>query len=651
MDVQTPDNVLMNFCMVFNGDKKKIFLRWLGGVGLFLLCLLTSCRTDIVVYPSEEEQVTTDSMPGGIYILNEGNMGSNKARIDYMNLQTGVYTSNIYGLQNPNQVKELGDVGNDIKTYGGRLYAVINCSHKVEVMDLQAHRIGQVDLPNCRYLAFADGKMYVSAYVGSIVDPDMLGSVYEVDTATLQVLREVKVGHQPDELTILGNRLYVCNSGGYLTNRYDSTLSVIDRNSFEEIRTIPVGLNPYMVRVDRYGKLWVTCRGNYGDVAPSLVVVESDMVTKRFYLQCDNISLLGDSLYVLDAKAKTLSIINTQTLQSTPQNTISSALQSYEMPFGLLATPQSIYITDAKNYVSSGTLHSYSLSGLQRWEVKTGDIPGHLCLVGVDLGNIAPDTATTTGGKYLARVYEYMPAMGQFVNVIPKYAEGDDAEAMCRKCEAAIAGNNGETITLGGWGGYITFGFDHAVRNVPGERDFQILGNAFYLQGSTQYGSSEPGIVYVSRDVNRNGLPDDPWYELRGSEYDNPTTDHHYQKTYTRAGDTLKNAVHKQPYYPQWLTDDAVTFEGVRLANTTEKINNTYVQRVLEYGYADNKPNTDTLGTSFDISWAVDAEGNPVVLPSVDFIRVVTAIDYWNTIAGTGEISTEITGAIDLHME
>ena len=83
----------------------------------------------------------------------------------------------------------------------------------------------------------------------------------------------------------------------------------------------------------------------------------------------------------------------------------------------------------------------------------------------------------------------------------------------------------------------------------------------------------------------------------------------------------------------------------------TEKINGTYVQRVLDYGYADNKPNADILGTSFDISWAVDAEGNPVVLPSVDFIRVVTAIDYWNTIAGTGEISTEITGAIDLHME
>lgn len=621
-------------------------LRGLGGV-FFCLCLLVSCRTPEVIYPSEEEQITSDSMPGGLYILNEGNMGSNKARIDYMNLQTGVYTTNIYGQQNPNQIKELGDVGNDIKVYGSRLYAVINCSHKVEVMDLQAHRIGQVDLPNCRYLAFADGKAYISAYVGSVIDPEMLGSVYEVDTATLQIIREVKVGHQPDELIIFGNRIYVCNSGGYLTNRYDSTLSVVDLNTFEEVKKIPVGLNPYRVRVDRYGKLWVSCRGNYAQVKPSLVVVENDMVTHRLALSCDNMSLLGDSLYVLDSKAKTLSVINTLTYQVTPQNTISSSLRDYENPYALLATSQSIYITDAKNYVSSGVLYSYSLSGLQRWQVKTGDIPGSLCLVGVQNDFLAPDTITTVGGKYISRVYEYMPAMGQFINMLPKYEEGDDTETMCRKCEEAIANNKQGMVCLGGWGGYITFGFDHAIKNVQGERDFQILGNAFYMNGNNKYGNSEPGIVYVSCDVNRNGMPDDPWYELKGSEYDNPTTDHHYRRTYTREGDTLQNMFHKQPFYPQWIKEDAITFEGVRLATTTEKVNNQYVQRILDYGYADNKPNTDTIGTSFDISWAVDAEGKPVVLPFVDFIRVVTAVDDWNEL--TGEVSTEICGAIDLH--
>ena len=212
--------------------------------------LLTSCRKDEVIYPTIPTDVTDEVQQGGLYVLCEGNMGSNKARLDYMNLETGTYYSNWYGAQNPKQVKELGDVGNDIAVYGNKLYAVINCSHKVEIMDLQAHRIGQVDIPNCRYLAFHGDKAYVSAYVGSLADPDLLGSVFEIDTATLQITREVKVGHQPDELCIVDDILYVVNSGGYLTNRYDSTISVIDLASFTEIKKLPVGLNPTRVRVD-----------------------------------------------------------------------------------------------------------------------------------------------------------------------------------------------------------------------------------------------------------------------------------------------------------------------------------------------------------------------------------------------------------------
>ena len=158
---------------------------------ILALCslLLCACRGDEVIYPTIGTHVTDEVRTGGLYVLCEGNMGSNKARLDYINLEKGDYYSNWYGAQNPRQMKELGDVGNDIQQYGGRLYAVINCSHKVEVMDLRARHIGQVDLPNCRYLAFAGDKMYVSAYVGSVADPELLGSVYEVDTATLQVTR------------------------------------------------------------------------------------------------------------------------------------------------------------------------------------------------------------------------------------------------------------------------------------------------------------------------------------------------------------------------------------------------------------------------------------------------------------------------------
>ena len=616
---------------------------------LFVLCILcsvlfTSCRTDEVIYPTIPTDVTEEVQKGGLYVLCEGNMGSNKARLDYMNMETGTYYANWYGSQNPKQVKELGDVGNDIAVYGNKLYAVINCSHKVEVMDLQAHRIGQVDIPNCRYLAFHGDKVYVSAYVGSVADPDLLGSVFEIDTATLQITREVKVGHQPDELCVADNQLIVCNSGGYLMGKYDSTLSVIDLTSFTEIKKIPVGLNPTRVRIDEQKHLWICCQGNYNDVQPQVVVHDLNNVLARIPTPCANISIYGNNAYILDNTNKQLKTYATTDYQ---QSSINYQLSAFEKPYGLLATKEALYITDAKNYVSSGVLYCYNYDGTERWHATTGDIPGHLCRVGEAMKSDTTDTIIS-GSRYISKVYEYVPAMGQFINKLPEYEEGDDAETMCRKCEAAIANNAGKMVSLGGWGGYITFGFDHAVRNDEG-RDIQILGNAFYMSGSTEYGSSEPGIVMVSCDENGNGLPDDRWYELKGCLYDDPTTEHHYARTYTRAADTLQNASHKQPFYPQWMTEDQYTLYGAKLAPQTQIISGQSVQRILEYGYVDNKPNADIEGTSFDISWAIDEEGNSVHLSAIDFVRVYNASD--EIISITGELSTEISGAIDLHIQ
>ena len=46
---------------------------------------LASCRGDVMVFPAEEEEKgTVQSGPiVGFYLLNEGNMGSNKCTLDY----------------------------------------------------------------------------------------------------------------------------------------------------------------------------------------------------------------------------------------------------------------------------------------------------------------------------------------------------------------------------------------------------------------------------------------------------------------------------------------------------------------------------------------------------------------------------------------
>ena len=254
---------------------------------------------------------------------------------------------------------------------------------------------------------------------------------------------------------------------------------------------------------------------------------------------------------------------------------------------------------------------------------------------------------------YLSHVWEFLPAPGQFVHELPKYVAGDDAEAMRQKAENQIANNAQGMISLGGWGGYVVFSFDHPVVNVAEEKDFIVEGNAFYqdaTQGAAGGGSCEPGIVMVSRDDNGNGLPDDAWYELAGSEYTNLQTKHGYSVTYTRPSedheatpdpnqkyrtDTTfvhwvdnrgdegyieQNSFHKHAYYPEWIEEDELTFSGARLPDNYRVVKNQFVLFPYDYGYADNHPDTARLA-QLDIEWAVNEDGTPVSFISSKYIR------------------------------
>lgn len=364
--------------------------------------VLAGCRKDELVVPTEYDIIgdtgSENSKVRGMYLVNEGNMGSNKCSLDYYDFVTGLYARNIYAEKNPNVIKELGDVGNDIGIYGSKLYVVVNCSHKVEVLDAHTGlRLGQVDIPNCRYLAFHRGKAYVSSYVGPVlIDPDApKGAVYEVDTTSLTVSRRVSVGFQPEEMAIVDDYMYVANSGGYRAPYYDNTVSVIQMIDFKQVEQIPVGINLHRVRKDRYGKVWVTSRGNYENIPSRLYVMEKKrgynrlVVADTLNIPCSNMAFSGDSLLFYSAQwnnynqsnAITYGVIDIRTKQLISSNFISDGTEKdITIPYGIAVHPESgdIYVTDAKNYVSSGTLYCFNRHGYRKWSVRTGDIPAHI---------------------------------------------------------------------------------------------------------------------------------------------------------------------------------------------------------------------------------------------------------------------------------
>ena len=375
--------------------------KWhiISALYLFLLLAVIGCRENDDVVPSTPEDTGSTITPTnivGMYVINQGNMGSNKASVDYLDLSgtTATYLRNIYAERNPNVVKELGDVGNDIKIYGSKLWMVINASNKVEVATVdQCRRVGQVNIPNARYLAFDGGYAYVSSYVGPIdlSQGDVLGCVYKVDTLSLQIVDRVTVGYQPDELCVHDGKLYVANSGGYRNPNYDRTVSVINLKTFTEERKIDVGINLHRCRVDRYGQLWVTSRGDYGNTPSNIYWLAKDgngqmQLKGSLNRAASDLCLVGDSLYFYAAawndasQANTISygIINVKTHQLVTDH-LSSApeLANIEVPFGIIVNPKErdFYLMDAKNYVSSGRLLHFKADGTFDWSVNTGDIP------------------------------------------------------------------------------------------------------------------------------------------------------------------------------------------------------------------------------------------------------------------------------------
>ena len=288
--------------------------------------------------------------------------------------------------------------------------------------------------------------------------------------------------------------------------------------------------------------------------------------------------------------------------------------------------------------------------------------------------------ATASSDRYQTEVFDYTAAPGQFINE----ERGGGFTGAETTMDAAIAyakgrldagkGNPNSNVTfvsLGGFGGYIIVGFDHSIANSGSDYDFAIMGNAFA-------GSSEAGVVWVMQDVNGNGLPDDEWYELRGSETGKSDTLQDYAVTYYRPagagmdvewtdsegakGKVPYNNFHPQPsYYPAWIAESSYTLRGTRLSPANRYDPNTgyWNNEAYAWGYADNygsdniESDDPATGSGqrngFKISNAMDYRQQPIDLKYIDFIKVQNGV---NAASGQlGEVSTEVFGFIDLQVK
>lgn len=251
-------------------------------------------------------------------------------------------------------------------------------------------------------------------------------------------------------------------------------------------------------------------------------------------------------------------------------------------------------------------------------------------------------------------VFEFTAAPGQFINNGYTATTPEEAAAYAKG-----RFDSGYYVSLGAWGGYVVVGFDHSVVNEAG-RDLWIGGNAFAT-------SNEPAIVWVMQDVNGNGLPDDVWYEVKGSEYGEEGTNQDYALTYyftdTRAnvrwtdncgdaGYVYINSFYSQNFFPGWITE-TYTLRGTKIRSRTVDLSSGsgeyWDNAPFDWGYVDNVGSDYvSSGTEIELDNAINRDGTPANLKYIDFVKVQAAV---NTAAGwLGEVSPEVTGFKNLNL-
>lgn len=331
---------------------------------LVILLIVASCSKKDVNHSIPPK------VSAGVYSLNQGNYGANNTSLTYYDFSSSTATTDFY--HNVNGFG-LGDTGSDFIIYGGKIYIVMNNSGYVAVADaLTAKFIDTIDFKNA---GVNRGPENIIASGNKVFVSSTDGTVAVIDTTSLTVTKFITVGSNPAQMAIAGNNVYVSNTGAFGIN-YDSTLSVIDMGTLTETGKITVGLNPGSIASDNAGNLYVACTGDYNTVGPSMVKVS--ITSGHIVLVADTaagvVRYYNNALYITGGYlgSPNIRVLSTTDFSLVKSNFVTDGT-SIVTPYALDIdnTTGDVYVSDAKDYVASGTVFCFGADGVRKFSFST----------------------------------------------------------------------------------------------------------------------------------------------------------------------------------------------------------------------------------------------------------------------------------------
>ncbi|WP_452229430.1 DUF5074 domain-containing protein [Lacinutrix sp. MEBiC02404] len=422
------------------------------------------------------------SFGNGVFILNEGNLGTDTASVSFLN-NSGTLENNIFTSQNTGQ--NLGQVGQGMGFDGNNAYIVSNGSSEINVVNHYtfAH-IATVTtgINNPRHIVFNKGFGYITNWGDPGVTTDDYVAVMDLSTNT--IVSTISVAEGPERIVKKNNQLFVAHQGGY---GFGSSVSVINLAD-NTVSQITVGDVPNSILADD-DYLYVLCGGKPAwtgdetlaklyriDLTDFSVMTVSDFATGEHpnFLQVDN----GKAYYVLNNN-----IYNFDFSASLPTTEfINTSAQNVALSYGLSLIDDVFYLADAIDYVSNGKIRTYNLSGVYQNEYTVGIIPNGVYKL--PLGIYAPpagQVSTTAMEKDSALFVEW--ASGAtitrgLINIAdPSAMYNGSSYATVGSSSSPIGIANSDVVSLGD-GGQAVLTFNTPIKDGTGF-DFAVFENAF----------------------------------------------------------------------------------------------------------------------------------------------------------------------------
>jgi len=350
---------------------KQIKLNYLF-IAIAFTTALASCHKDKVVTPSD----TPTAQRAGIYVLNQGGFGDNNSTLSYYSYSTKILTSDLFSSANGGA--KLGDVGNDLGIYGSKMYIIVNNSNKVDIVNAHTGVLIKSDsLYQCRSVVFYKNDAFITSYNGTVA---------VMDTSSLTINSSITVGADPEQMAIVGSKLYVANSGGLNFGSPDSTVSVVDLTTMKQIKLITVIADPTSVTADTLGHVYVLSFGNFSNIAAGMTVINdaTDAVVSQPTVSLgNNIPLYQQHGFIYyPTSTNAIATYNAKTQSAGSANFITDGTTIIS-PYAISGDPNTgeIFVTDAVDYNSNGVLYAFDKTGKKEYQLTVGVNPGKIALL------------------------------------------------------------------------------------------------------------------------------------------------------------------------------------------------------------------------------------------------------------------------------